>query len=105
MLGYEFSTEFKSGHSNWVVDALSRYSSEEEDAFLAVISFLTLLWLQELKMAYLTDDVVQQHFKTLQQDPSAVSLFSVKHEVLFIKERIYIPYCKQFKAKVLEFVH
>lgn len=49
LLGYEFSIEFKSGNSNRVADTLSRCVYEVDDAMLAVISFQTPLWLQELK--------------------------------------------------------
>lgn len=53
LLGYDFSIEFKSGHANRVIDALSRLDSEVLDGSLATISVPTPLWLQELKDAYL----------------------------------------------------
>lgn len=51
-LSYDFSIEFKSSHSYRVADTLFKCGPEMEDALLADISFLTPLWLQELKQAY-----------------------------------------------------
>lgn len=82
LIGYEFTIEFKSGHANKVVDALSRCGFETEDALLVVISFPTIVWFQKLKQAYLHDQVVQDHFVNLLQNPSSSSLFFVMHGVL-----------------------
>lgn len=42
--GYEFLIEFRSGHSNRVVDALSRCGFETNDALLDFILFPTPIW-------------------------------------------------------------
>lgn len=63
------------------------------------------MWLQELKQTYLQDVVVQDYFVKLQQDPSSIPSFSMKHGVLFRKDRIYIPNSPKFKAKILDYIH
>lgn len=86
LLGYDFFIEFKSVHTNKVVDALCRCGIENEAVALAVISFPTLVWLQELKQAYLKDPIVQNLFVKFQHNSSSTLLFSLKH-VLFRKEK------------------
>lgn len=41
LLGYEFTIEFKTGHTNKVSDALSRCGVEDEPTILTTISFPT----------------------------------------------------------------
>lgn len=45
LLGYEFSIEVKSSHTNNVVDALSKCGAKNDPIELAVISFPALVWL------------------------------------------------------------
>lgn len=80
-----------------MVDALSKYEVEYELAAIAIISFPTPVLLQGLKQPYSKDLLVQDLITKLQQNSSSLPLFSLKHGVLFLKGRIYIPKSQQFK--------
>lgn len=46
-MNYHFSIEYKKGKKSKVENAISR-KLEEEDGTLAIVSFLTPLWIDEL---------------------------------------------------------
>lgn len=54
LMGYNFKIEFKKKRENKMADALSRKyeRGEMEEWVLAIISFPTLDWMEELKLSY-----------------------------------------------------
>lgn len=53
LIGYDFIMEYKNGKENKVADALSRqHESNNIEGSLAVITFPTPIWIEELKVTY-----------------------------------------------------
>lgn len=57
-MGYNFRIEYKQGKANKVTNALSR-KIDEEIATLAIISFPTVDWIQELKLSHNASPKIQ----------------------------------------------
>ncbi|XP_040988952.1 uncharacterized protein LOC121236569 [Juglans microcarpa x Juglans regia] len=73
--------EYKRGRDNKVADALSR-KSEEESATLALISFPTPLWLEELKQSYAFSSDITNLVVALQQGQQVSKEFSLQKGLL-----------------------
>lgn len=84
-----------------MADALSICGIEDEPTILATISFSTPVWLQQLMQTCSEDTVAQDLLTTLQQNPSSLALFSIRHSVLFRKSQIYMFNSQQFKLQIL----
>lgn len=61
-MGYDFRIEYKKGKENKVANALSRRNEPNQttEGLLAVITFPTSVWLDELKMTYSTSLELQE---------------------------------------------
>jgi hypothetical protein len=68
LLSYDFLVEYKKGQENKVADALSRRNEEDEPVItLSVISYPTLEWLIDLKESYLSDPILKDLVRRVQE--------------------------------------
>jgi hypothetical protein len=68
LLGYDFLVENKKGQENKVADALSQRNEEDEPVItLSVISYPTLEWLIDLKESYLSDPILKDLVRRVQE--------------------------------------
>ena len=67
---------------------------------LFLISFPTVNWLTELKQCYDDDSELQELLKKVKDGQSSTK-FSMKGDLLFYKDRLYVPSNVQFITKLL----
>jgi hypothetical protein len=104
LLGYDFVVEYKKGQDNKVADALSRRNEEDDSiATLFVISYPTLEWLNELKGTYVSDPVMQELVKKVQEGLLHNPKFVLWNGILLYKKRVYVG--ESLRNQVLSFVH
>jgi hypothetical protein len=104
LLGYDFLVEYKKGQENKVADALSRRNEEDEPVItLSVISYSTLEWLTDLKESYLSDPVLKDLVRKVQEGLLTNTKFVFQQGLLLYKKRLYIG--ESLKHHVLYFVH
>ncbi|XP_040996067.1 uncharacterized protein LOC121242242 [Juglans microcarpa x Juglans regia] len=83
------SVDYKKGKENLVVDALSR-KYEEEQAVVAMISFPTPLWIEELKQSYSYFPDYVDLVPKLQQGQQGPKHFSTQQGLLLRKGKIVV---------------
>ncbi|XP_040988925.1 uncharacterized protein LOC121236540 [Juglans microcarpa x Juglans regia] len=104
LIGYDFSVNYKKGKENLVADALSR-RNEEEQAALAMISFPTPLWIEELKESYSLCSKFSKIVTKLQQGEEAPKHFSIQQGLLLRKGKLVVIPSSSFHSKILQFIH
>ncbi|XP_042972693.1 uncharacterized protein LOC122304485 [Carya illinoinensis] len=92
------------GKENVVVDALSR-KNEEEQAILAVISFPTPLWIDELKGSYSLCLRIADIVTKLQLGEPGPKHFSMQQGLLLRKGKMVVVPASSMQSKILEYIH
>lgn len=83
-----------------VTNTLSRKDGEEESS-LSLISFPTMDWVDELKLVYANDEQIQELITQLKAN-NLFSLYTMRGDLLFLKNRLYIPSHETFKTRLVE---
>ncbi|XP_042958052.1 uncharacterized protein LOC122293563 [Carya illinoinensis] len=104
LIGYDFTIDYKRGKENQVADALSR-KSEEQTATLALITFPTSLWIEELKQSYQLCSPIREIYEKLQHGSEGPKHFTLQQGLLLRKGKIVVVSDSAFKTKVLYYIH
>ncbi|KAF5468849.1 hypothetical protein F2P56_012962 [Juglans regia] len=104
LMDYDFRVEYKRGRDNKIADALSR-KAEEDSATLALISFPTPLWLEDLKQSYAFSSDITNLVVALQKGQQVSKEFSLQQGLLFRKGKLVIVPSLPFHAKILHHIH
>ncbi|KAF5459790.1 hypothetical protein F2P56_019708 [Juglans regia] len=99
LIGYDFTIDYKRGKENKVADALSR-KSEEQSATLALTTFPTSLWVEELKQSYQLYPIIQDIYEKLQQGSEGPKHFTLQQGLLLRKWKFVVVSDSPFKAKI-----
>lgn len=102
-MGYDFKIEFKRGKENAIANALIRKG--EEKATLALISFPTPIWVEELKVNYQESIDIQAIISTLKAGKQASRNYSIQQGLLFKKEKLIIVPSSAFHHKILNHIY
>ena len=88
-MGYDFEIVYKKGKQNVVVDALSRKDEDVED-FICTISIIQYYWITKERDEWKNGKKVWTLIQRLQQDSSALDIFTWKNDSLWYKYRLYL---------------
>lgn len=102
LLGYDYSVHYRAGHKNTVPDALSRKASLK--AIIGLSSPL-FLFMQEMHRDMVNDAEAAQIVQELQQGNCSKKGYSLNNDVLFYKDRHYVPQCSSWREKILTECH
>lgn len=103
LLGFDFHVEYKPGRSNTAVDALSR-RDEEVSASLCAVSIPQLAWIAELKKELRSRQDMQPLIKKIQEG-EAIGPWKFQEEVVWYKNKLFIPKDSTLAANIIAFVH
>lgn len=84
-MGYDFKIEYKKGKENTTTDALSK--KNEEATTLALISFTTSLWLEDLKESYKESDEIKSIIATIIESGKVIRIILCNMVYCLGKER------------------
>ncbi|XP_058777144.1 uncharacterized protein LOC131651501 [Vicia villosa] len=102
--GFSFDIFYKPGKHNQVADALSRKHTEDEALFFSISSPMPLL-LEQLQQHYIKEKHGIDLLAKYNSDPSMQALFSFKNNILFYKDKIYLPQIPDIKEAILQEFH
>lgn len=107
LLGYDFSIEYKQDKENKVVDALSRKFKAEQllEGSLAIITFPTPIWIDELKSSYATSPELQELLGKFQSNQPVPKGYTLQNGLILKKGRFVVNVQSPFKSKVLKLIH
>lgn len=104
-MGYNYEIHYKPGKENVVVDALSRIDGPPNEEICAIISFPTAPLISKLHQFYATNPAGQKLIQKAQEDPHMQQKFSYKSQLLYFKDRLFIPLDSRLIPSILTKFH
>lgn len=101
---FNFDILYKLGKSNQVTNALSRRLVEDEATLLYISSLIPVL-VTQLRQYYKIDEQGIFLMNKVLSDPNTYPLFLVKDELLYYKEKHYIPEVDALQHKIISEYH
>jgi len=105
LLGYNYTIQYHVGHSNVVVDALSRISEEDNSGHCYVFTIPHFQFLDELRTTLQRDDTYTQLLNGINQDPVAFSDYILQDGLILYKNRIWLPSTSLFREILMQEFH
>jgi len=106
LLGYNYSIQYKAGHSNVVADALSRLTEDDNTAAMySILSIPHPKFLEDLKRELASSEEFHDLRKSVTDDPHQHPVFTLRDGLLLYKGRIWINCSSSFIALLLEEFH
>jgi hypothetical protein len=103
LMGYSYEIVYKPGAQNKVADALSRV--HESPATFLAITVPHLDFLDKIQQQLSTNQQLQHLIEQVKSDPSAHPHYHVQNQLLFYKNKLFIPNCSELKTLFLEEFH
>ena len=105
-MGYNYSIQYKAGHSNVVADALSRRAEDDNTAAMySILSIPHPKFLEDLKRELASSVEFNALKKRVTDDPQQHPAFTLRDDLLLYKGRIWINSSSSFIALLLEEFH
>lgn len=104
LIGYNYQIFYKPGHSNVVVDALSRLPDNSSPVFSAISTPIPQI-LDQLRHFYTTHPNGWQLCNCLSESPKMQPVFSLKQGLLYFKEKIFVPLTTALQHPLLAEYH
>jgi hypothetical protein len=123
LLGFDFEVEYKQGKKNKAADALSRIhtsdpsefptqqaimQTEDADSNTAqnqAISISNPTWIEELKVAYPEDPLIQELLQQYHHGELDIEKYNFQHGLLFYKGRIHLGSMGPIQQQILHQFH
>ena len=94
---------YKKGKENRVVDILSK--KHESDASLCAISIVVPERLSKVQIEYVKDPKTRKLIEEVENNKETNSKYLWEKDILWYKQRIYLPSSSKFKTQVLKENH
>lgn len=107
LLDFNFTVEYKKGKENSASNALSRSCVQtlKEEAVLAMVTFPTPLWLEELKSSYLSNLELKDLLNKLEKNEEVPTRYELLNGLILKKGRIVIAAASAFKTMLLYYTY
>ncbi|GAU45976.1 hypothetical protein TSUD_401160 [Trifolium subterraneum] len=103
LLGYSYEIVYKPGSQSQVADALSRITNSDADFFGITIPHF--VFLDKFKQEVLIDTQYQELLANIQHNPLDYAGYRVVNNLIFFKDKLFIPTASSFKRLLLEKFH
>ena len=100
---FDFDILYKKGKENRVADNLSR--KPKSDASLCAISIVVPEWILEVQSEYVKYPETRKLIEEVENNKATNSKYSWEKDILWYKQRIYLPSSSKFKTEVLKENH
>lgn len=104
LLGLQYRIAYRKGVDNRVADALSRRQHGNQVS-LSAISICQPAWLDDIKSSYATNPSAQRWITKLQSGPDSKGRFSLAHDILYFKGRIWLGGAIQLQEQMMIAFH
>lgn len=104
LLGFDYTIQYRSGHSNTVADNLSRRSKNSQNTFF-LLTIPNFIFLQELRKELNTNTEFLALRDQILTTPEKYPDYSIHSELILQKGRIWLPREFPFISAVLEEFH
>lgn len=104
LIGYDYTIQHRSGKTNVVADALSRIPEVTSAEFL-FLSMPSFSFLKSLKKELLQQPEFNTKLQQIYANPTSSPDFKVAHDLIYYKERIWLPRTTPFIQLLLEEFH
>ena len=91
------------GKENRVIDNLSR--KHESDGSLCSISIVVPEWISKVQCEYVKDPKTRKLIEEVENNKATNFKYSWEKDILWYKQRIYVPSSSKFKTQVLKENH
>jgi len=100
---FDFDIVYKIGRENLVADKLSR--KLDSDATLCAISIVIPEWISEVQIEYVKNLEIRKLIEEVESNPTTNPKFTWENDILWYKQRIFLPNSSKFKIQVLKENH
>lgn len=104
LLGLQYKIQYRKGLENRAADALSR-CRQDTSASLAVITECLPAWLDDVKASYATNPHATKWIQRLQTAPDVKQQFSLRKEVFYFRDRIWLGGSVQIQQQIMTAFH
>lgn len=104
LLGLQYKISYRKGPENNAADALS-CRHHNDTLSLLTISTCQPAWLEEIKQSYATNEHASKWITKLQHSPDSKGRFSLEHNLLYFRKRIWLGGSPHLQEKIMAAFH